>query len=98
MKRASHTGSARKAGVPLRDPGKGRKRGQQTGSSRAYSGGRNDNGPMLEDETDFDDEDQFDDLILAPADKAKNLAALRKIEQLREDRRLQMELDDYPVS
>jgi hypothetical protein len=53
---------------------------------------------MLADETDFDDEGQFDDLILAPADKAKNLAALRKIEQLREDRRLQMELDDYPVS
>jgi hypothetical protein len=99
------TGSGRKAGAALDGAGKGPKRKQRSSPRKANTAGRIDDGQAGMDEPGLDDEELFDDYLqsMSSADAGKNLAALRMIEQLREDRRpktedrrLQMEIDDYP--
>lgn len=93
---AKHTDTGRETGAALHGIGKGSKR-KRRGSPR--KAGRTDDSSCEMDDLELDDEGQFDDYLqsMTPAGTGKNLAALRMIEQLREDRRLQMEIDDYPV-
>jgi hypothetical protein len=99
MRCAKHAGSGRKTGVALHGVGKGSKRKQNGCARKTMTAGRGDDGSRDMDAPELDDEGQFDDYLLSmsSAGTGKNLAALRMIEQLREDRRLQMEIDDYPA-
>ena len=99
MGRARQAGAGRKSGAALQGSGKGSRRKQRSSSRKANMAGRTDDGQVGLDDLVLDDEEQFDDYLqsMSPAGAGKNLAALRMIEQLREDRRLQMEIDDYPA-